>query len=252
LSPALPSLLTENAGLAFIGEEPWPIARLTPRQAKVFNDSRNPTSRPNSDVIHPFIGVESNRIKEYTQIDFPLHFTEQEAALYVEPFRQLHAAQKHTARAWWLSPHAQRDLRTAVARLERYLATTLLSAVPTWEWIDSQKLPDDSLLVIARDDDFAHGVLQSRFFNLWWHHYSSRLSPTEIATAFPFPWPPATLLSSLTRAQEEQRHAVARAARAGEQEPLDSAVTAAYGWLNDFTDEEFLARLKDLNRQRAT
>ena len=71
-----------------------------------------------------------------------------------------------------------------------------------------------------------------------------------IVAAFPFPWPPATLLSSLTRTQEEQRLALARAARGADHEQLNSAAAAAYGWPADLPDHELLALLSALNRSR--
>ncbi len=249
LPPPIP--LPENAGLAFLGEERWKAAQLTARDARAFSESTNPTGRPNADALRRFLGFAAGRINQHTHVDFALHFTEQEAALYLKPFAKLHSSQKNPGKTWWLNPHAQPALRTALARLERYLATPLAAKNPAWDWIDSQVLPDASLLAVARDDDFTHGLLQSRFFDRWWRKYSPRLSPLDIVTAFPFPWPPATLLSSLSRAQEEQRHAIARTARSGEQDQLNAAVATAYGWPGDLADEEIIACLIELNRERS-
>lgn len=247
-----PSSLRENAGLAFVGETLWDAARLTTRQAKTFHAASNPTGRPNSDVIRRLVGVASGVAEEYIQIDFPAHFNEQEANLYLKPASHLRSKQSESNPAWWLNPHANSALRTAVARLDRYLATPLNAETPVWDWVESECLPAASLLAIARDDDFAHGVLQSRFFTLWWHARSRQLFPREIVESFPFPWPPATLLSALTRTQEEHRLGIARAARSGAQDQLDLAVAAAYEGLNEITDRDFAVRLEKLNRQRAT
>lgn len=248
--PAAIRPLPENAGLAFVGEPSWLPAVVTAAQAHAIEAARNPTGRPNNDVLRRFIGFKSGRTHEHRQIDFPAHFTAQEAALYLEPSRQLRARLRNPVGPWWLNPHAQPELRTSLARLERYLATPLAAKEPTWDWIDSNLLPDDSLLVVARDDDFTHGLLSSRPFQLWWRQHSSNFSPTMIVAAFPFPWPPATLLSSLTRTQEEQRLALARAARGADLEQLNSAAAAAYDWPADLPDDELLARLSALNRSR--
>jgi hypothetical protein len=276
---AHPTSLPENAELAFIGEEAWLAARLTKRQTEGLASAQNPSGRPNTDVLRNFIGIAAGQIVEQTQIDFPLHFTEQEAALYHEPFNRLRAVpnisgptmgaslpatprtQSHeptrsrkiipaSRPTWWINPHANSKLRTALARLERYVATPQTAKIPQWSWIDSHVLPDATLLATARDDDFTFGLLQSRFFFCWWRHYSSQLSPTEIVASFPFPWPPATLLSALTRTQEELRHAIARAARSGNQAQIDSSVATAYGWSIDLTDGEILAQLLQSNRER--
>ena len=249
--PPVPRPLVENSGLSFSGEPPWPPAGLTAPQRRSLQAARNPTGRPNSDVLRGFISVHSGRPREHWAVDFPLHITEQEAALYLEPFRHLRTRLPDAHGSWWLNPYAQRELRTALARLERYLATPLDAPEPAWDWIESTLLPDVSLLVVARDDDFMHGLLRSRLFQLWWRAHSPRLLPPMLVASFPFPWPPATLLSALTRAQEEQRLALARAARSSAGEPLESAAAAAYGWSADLTDGELLAQLTALNRQRA-
>jgi len=249
MSP-VPRPLAENAGLAFPGEKPWSSAAVTTAQAYSLKSARNPTGRPNSDVLRLFIGCKSGRPREHWQVDFPLHFTEQEANLYVEPGRHLRAQLGAFAGAWWLNPHANPDLRTAIARLERFLAARLTPPVPAWDWVDSNRLPDDSLLVVARDDDFIHGLLSSRPFQLWWKQNSREISSAAIVAAFPFPWAPATTLSALTRIQEEQRLEVARAARGGDSERLNSAVAAAYNWPAGLHDEELLARVRAEHHRR--
>ena len=45
----------------------------------------------------------------------------------------------------------------SLARRTRYLATPL-GGEPEWAWVEPELWPDDSLLVVARDDDFAHGL----------------------------------------------------------------------------------------------
>jgi hypothetical protein len=243
--------LPENAGLAFVGETLWPPAAVTAAQVRAIASARNPTGRPNSDVLRHVIGYKSGRAQEHHSIDFPDHTTAHEAALYQKPWQLLRTQLQDPAGRWWLNPFAQRELRTALARLERYLATPLAAPDPAWNWIDSNRLPDDSLLVVARDDDFAQGMLSSRLFQLWWRQGSAKVSPPSRVASFPFPWPPATRLSTLSRTQEEQRLTLARAARGTDLEQLNAAATAAYGWPAHLPDEELLLNLTELNRQRA-
>ncbi len=213
--------------------------------------ARNPTGRPNRDVLRRYTGFAAGRTREHWQVDFSPYSTEQEAALYVEPCRHLRAKLPEPSAHWWLNPGARPGLRTGLARLERYLATPLALKTPAWSWIDSDVLPDDTLLAVARDDDLAHGLLGSQAFQSWWTRYAPHLSPEEIVETFPFPWPPATLFSALTREQEEHRMAITRAARGTDQERIDSAVAAAYGWTGGLTANETLAQLGELNRRRA-
>jgi len=246
VTASLPSLLPENAGLAFLGETAWPPSLLTESQARKLADAPNACGRPNSDVLRRRLAVVQGRPVENWQIDFPDHFTAQEAALYEQPLAALQQRAKT-----WLNPHAKPDLRRMLARVSRFLATPAGAATPDWRWIEDDLLPDATLLVVARDDDFTHGVLQSHCFALWLREWNSRLPPDFIVGSFPFPWPPATPLSALTAAQEEQRHAIARAARNGAAEQLDPVVLAAYGWPTNFDDEVLLQKLSALNQQRA-
>jgi hypothetical protein len=135
--------------------------------------------------------------------------------------------------------------------VSRFLATPAETANPDWRWIEEDLLPDATLLIVARDDDFIDGTLRSRLFLLWSHAHQTRLSAAQIIESCPLPWPPATALSALTAAQEEHRHAIARAARAGSAEQLNSAVLAAYGWPMKITDKEQLENMIELNHRRA-
>lgn len=214
--------------------------------------ARNPTGRPNADVLRRFVAIQAGGTVERIRIDFPLQFNAREAALYVRPFAHLNAALPTSRETVWLNPYAQPALRTAIARLDRYLATPLAVEAPEWNWIESDILPEADLLVVARDDDYIRGLLQSRFFAAWWRIQSPALSPAEIVTSFPFPWPPATLLGALSRGQEDHRYAISRAIRADEQSRLDAAVAGAYGWPGDLEEEEATASLGELSRQRAS
>ena len=51
--------------------------------------------------------------------------------------------------------------------------------------------------------------------------------------------------------REEARFALARAGRGGDREAVESAVAGAYGWPADKDDGALVARLTELNLQRA-
>jgi hypothetical protein len=245
VSVPVPGLLPENAGIAFRGETEWPPALLTGREARKLIPMPNACGRPNEDVLRRRLAVVDGTPAERWQVDFPAHFTIQEAALYEEPFALL---QRRSPDAW-RNPHASPDLRRALARVSRYLAMPADASIPDWRWIEEDLLPDSTLLTVARDDDFTHGVLSSQVFARWWHCYQNQ--PVSAIESFPFPWPPGTALSALTKAQEEQRHAVARAARSGNVEQLNAAISAAYGWPGDIDETRQFESLARLNHDRA-
>lgn len=234
----LPRPLPQNANLAFRGEPAWPEARLTAKQAQAVTAAGNRCGRPNADVLRRRLAVVDGEPRESWQIDFPAHFTEQEAALYEKPFAQL-----APAGTGWQNPHANPDLRRALARVSRFLAMPADAEIPDWRWIEDDLLPDATLLVVARDDDFTHGILQSGAFAAWHGAFRHQLAPVDLVASFPFPWPPATTLSALSSSQEEKRHAVARAVRRGDKDALDRAVAEAYGWPGELDAAAQLDRL---------
>ena len=176
-------------------------------------------------------------------------------------------------------------MRAALAGLEGYLATPILSKHRLFVWLPAETVPDHQLIVIARDDEYTFGVLQSRVHTTWARRMGTQLesrpryTPTTCFETFPFPRP-----------TEAQRDAIADAAgtldrlRQGwinppdrpddlsarelarrtltnlyNQRPtwlqdaharLDAAVLAAYSWPADLADEDVLARLLALNLER--
>ncbi|MBI3885299.1 MAG: hypothetical protein HY302_06165 [Opitutae bacterium] len=246
-----PRPLAENDRLAYAGERIVPAFGITARVAAQMLPARNPHGKPNSNVLREVVSApDFRRLVRGWQIDFPPDMSEEEAALYENPFHHLVRTVRLKHERWWANPYARHDLRVALARRERYLATPLGGATPEFVWLDAQLLPDSSLLVVARDDDFAHGVLRSRAFALWWSKVHSRRTPTVAVESFPFPWPPRTELHALTAVQEAHRHAVALAARGDDAARLETAVAVAYGWPAELPDAELLARLSALNQQR--
>ena len=243
-----PAPLAANAGLAFLGEAAWAPAILSERQAEKLSSAVNSCGRPNADVLRRRLAVIDGSPSESWQIEFPEHFTAQEAALYEQPFARLRA---RAPEGRWLNPHAQPDLRRALARVSRFLATPAQASVPDWHWIEEDLLPDATLLVVARDDDFAQGVLGSSLFAVWWRAHASLCDPVQRVESFPFPWPPATALSALTAVQESHRHAIARASRGEMAEQLNAAVLAAYGWPTHIPEEIQLGKLSELNQRCA-
>ena len=85
-------------------------------------------------------------------------------------------------------------------------------------------------MVVARDDDYTLGVLQSSAHELWslrtgaWHVDRPTYTPTSTFETFPFPWPLDTPDEALSDEQRAHRDAIGEAARA-----LDEARRR---WLN--------------------
>jgi hypothetical protein len=285
--------LPENRGLAFPGDEKRGSFEITEAQARRFLAEPNPHGKPNSDVVRPWTGVVDmlRTPQPRLVIDFPPGMDEREAALYALPYAHLrrHAqpAQRRRRR-WWLHGSPQIEMRIALAKRDRYIATPVAAHHRLFAWRPPDALPDHGLVVFARDDDWFFGVLHARFHEVWTRRLGTpptgrcRYTPACFET-FPFPWPPATPLGKLTRTQEDHRTAIAQAARALDAQrcewlgdradkkrtltalynarpawlisahaALDDVVAAAYGWPADLSDDETISRLLALNQQRSS
>jgi hypothetical protein len=252
MSTLAPRALPENSSLAFAGERVRAAAAIPEALARRMLGTRNPHGRPSDEVVRRFVSAPTPRaLREQWMVDFPPGMDEREAMLFVMPYEHLRRALgQATQGPWWMNPHARRDLRAALARVGRYLAAPA-GGPPEFRWVESDLLPDDSLVVVARDDDWIAAVLASRAFALWWERHHTRRDPARNIATFPFPWAPDTSLNALSREREEARFALARAARGGDREAVESAVAAAYGWAADADDATLLARLAALHRERA-
>lgn len=241
--PAAPAPLVENLPFAFRGERVEPARVVPAADANRLRAARNATGKLNTDVLREFIGIAPDGSeRRTTSIDFPAGMSEAEAQLYAAPFAAL-------AKTGAALHSAARDeaLRNALARLERFLACPADETEPAFAWIEGDVLPDASLLVWARDDDFSAAVFASRPFALWCERSGDVFAALR---SFPFPWPPATPLSALTRMQEEQRFALARAARNEDLDAIDAALAAAYGWPAQLENAELLTQLDNQRAQR--
>ena len=285
--------LAENASVCFAGETkhgPFEISRAV---ALEILQKPNPHGKPNSDVVKPWlVGRDINqRSRDLWIIDFGHDMPEAEAALYEAPFehvREVVKPQRDVHRDaklkdnWWLHGRPRVEMRHALDGLYRYIGTSEVSKHRFFAYIDGSVMPNKTIVVFARSDDYFFGILHSRMHTVWTLATGTQLEsrPRYIISTcfetFPFPRPAA-----------EQREAIGAAAaelnslREGWLNPagisaaelrkrtltnlynqrptwldnihahLDGAVAEAYGWPADLADAEILERLLGLNLERA-
>jgi type II restriction/modification system DNA methylase subunit YeeA len=327
--------LVQNSGLGFIGTTKKAPLDVSEAIALQMLAMVNPHGRPNSDVIVPYLNAfdVTRRNRRVWIIDYE-EMGEFEAALYEAPFdyvkkQVLPIRQNHREAVqrefWWRLARPCPDLKSAIAKLNRFLVTTIVSKHRLFAWVQAPVNPDHQLVAFARGDDSFYGLLHSRIHEVWALKLGTRLetrpryTPTTSFETFPFPKP-----------TEEQREAIAGAAKeldelrnnwlnppewtreeilefpgsvdgpwaryvhdANEQgigtvkyprivpkgdkeaeqlakrtltnlynerptwldlahRKLDEAVFAAYGWDASLSDDEILARLLELNHERAS
>jgi type II restriction/modification system DNA methylase subunit YeeA len=182
-------------------------------------------------------------------------------------------------------------MRRAIDPLERYIATPRVSKHRLFVWQEPRVLCNDGTIVLARDDDYFFGMLQSRLHEVWARAQGTQLreaesgfryTPTSTFETFPFPWAPGKeaqdnpLVQAIAQSANElvtKRDAWLNPPDAKPEtlakrtltnlynerpswladlhRKLDHAVFAAYGWPSSLTDAEVLERLLALNHERA-
>lgn len=295
--------LAELEGLSFIGTQKSGPFDLSEDQAQAMLAARgNPNGRPNSDVVKPWINATdiTRGPRNMWIIDFGTDMPLEQAAQYEKPFEYVvkhvklkrdKVRRKSHRERWWIFGDARPGMRKAISRLSRYIGTPMVSKHRVFVWVPVHVIPENLLVVIARDDDYFLGVLQSRPHELWARRKGtqlrdaksgSRYTPTTTFETFPFPWSPGReptgdphveAIAQATRELVEKRDAWLNPEGATEKElkkrtltnlynqrptwldmahcRLDEAVLDAYNWSHDLSDDEILERLLALNLKRA-
>ena len=291
--------LNENIGIAFMGGTKGGPFDISEEIALHLLAQPNPDGRDNREVVRPRINGRdiTSRPSRKWIIDFGVDISVEESALYEAPFEYVNTHVKPRRKSsrskvfrWWLHERPRPALRSALRGLKRYIATPTTSKYRLFIWLNVEVFSDNSVIAVARDDDYTFGVLHSRIHETWGLRMGTQLetrpryTPTSTFETFPFPRP-----------TDAQRQAIAHAARElnrlregwlnpvdGEGNPaifgvdlrrrtltnlyndydnhtwlvnahdnLNTAVAAAYGWDADITDDAILERLLALNLERA-
>lgn len=207
--------LRENSDAAFIGIQttgpldiPGDLARSWLMQPT------NPNGRSNREILKPYWNGDdvTGRPRDQWLIDFPLGLSQQDASAFQTPFEYLKRADYVAERgkppvpfahyrattpgqnsSWW-EPHRPRpNMRNKIEQLARYIVTPETAEYRLFVWLRYPVLPDKNLIVIARDDDTAFGILHSRFHELWSLRLGTSLEDrprytlTTTFATFPFP-----------------------------------------------------------------
>jgi hypothetical protein len=285
--------LPENRGIGYYADVKAGPFEIGAAVAATLLRSPNPDGRSNSDVVRPWVNAAdiTGRPRGMWIVDFGVDMEESEAALYEGPFEYVRTnvlpVRRNTRRStyrdhWWLHAEPVRGMRLALSGLSRFIVTPAVSKYRVFAWLSARTLADHQLVVIARDDDYTFGMLQSRIHESWALAIGPRLETRPryppMTTLETFPFPDVT---------SDQRDRIGQAARRlvelrdgwlnapgtdpadlekrtltnlYNQRPtwltnchleLDSAVLDAYGWPAGLADGEILERLLALNLERA-
>ena len=201
--------LAENERVAFTGDQRTGPFDIPHEEAeRMLAQPLNVNRRPNDDVIFPFVNAHdlAQRPRDRYIIDFGLDMARRDAAYYEEPYEHIkqfvlpereRSSNERLRSQWWLHESWRPGMRAAIGALGRYIATPITSKHRFYTWLDSNVVPDATVVAIARDDDYVFGVLHSRIHELWALAHSTRLADgtnrryvhTQCFNTFPFPWP---------------------------------------------------------------
>ncbi len=112
---------------------------------------------------------------------------------------------------WWIFGEPRRELRPALMGLPRYIATVDTARHRVFQFLPSDIVCDDKVVLIAMDDASALGVLQSSIHVIWalraggWLGVGNdpRYSKSKVFDPFPFPSPGELLKVQIRSVAEE-------------------------------------------------
>ena len=291
--------LAENEGICFTGDSKNGRFEISRSVAEDMLRQPNPHEKPNSDVVKRWmIGRDINQAsRDMWIIDFGVDLPEAEAALYEAPFEYILAnvrperiqnRMRRRAEQWWLHGSTAPNMRAAIAGLSRYIGSSQVSRHRIFSYIDGDVLPDGTIVVFARDDDYFFGILHSRIHEVWVRAMGTQLRDAQsgkryIISAcfdtFPFPEPDTAQRAAVAAAAgrlNELRDNWLNPSETGELKQgelrrrtltnlynarptwlnnahmaLDAAAAAAYGWPAHLDDAAILERLLALNLARS-
>ncbi len=196
--------LAENKGIAFMGLSPtgdFPISDEL-AQKMIISDSENIavlrryisgkdiTTRDRSKWIVDFTGLD---LPQAMQFHLPMHYLIEN----VKPYREIHRNAK-LRENWWLFEATRSGMIHALGSVNRQLMTSLTAKHRFFVWYPCEARAANSVVAVARDDDYMFGVLHSKVHTIWALRKSGwlgkgndpRYTNTTTFETFPFPWSP--------------------------------------------------------------
>jgi hypothetical protein len=154
-----------------------------------YRNGRDLTTHSRGVMVIDLFGLGADQVRQ----SFPEVY--QHLVLNVKPERDLNNRPTYKVN-WWVFGEPRREARPALKNLSRYIVTVQTAKHRIFQMIDGSILPDDMLVVIATDDAYFMGVLQSELHGVWVKAQESTLEdrPRYLRTRCfdPFPFPDAT------------------------------------------------------------
>ncbi len=167
------------------------------RHIREYRNGRDLTATARDALAIDLFGLSADKVRER----FPAVF--QWLLDRVKPEREQNNRATYRE-GWWLFGEPRRDLRPALAHLDRYVATVVTTKHRVFQFLDATVLADDAIICVASNSALLLGVLSSNAHVHWALQTGSTLEdrPRYIKSAcfetFPFPSDDTGLTPDLT------------------------------------------------------
>ncbi|CCI09168.1 DNA methyltransferase [Microcystis aeruginosa] len=177
----------------------------------------------NQEVLKPMIDGK-NLIYPWEELDWVIDFQGmniEEATNYQSPFERVRIAVKperdknrrdSRKKHWWRFGEYAPKMRQAISKLSCYFAIPKIAKYIVFSPVDVSILPCEANMVIASDDFYILGILNSKIHRLWVKAQSStlkgdtRYTNTTCFETFPFPQKPSQELVEKIRQTAGELH----------------------------------------------
>ncbi len=120
-----------------------------------YRNGRDLADKPRGAFVIDLFGLTPNQVRD----QYPGVY--QHVLTRVKPERDANR-DKSIRENWWIFGRPRTEIRPALVGISRYIATVETSKHRIFQFLESEILPDNKLVVIALDDGFHLGVLSSR------------------------------------------------------------------------------------------
>ena len=188
-------------------------------------NGRDLTARPRGVMAIDLFGLEADEVRaRFPEVYQHLKLTVKEAKDKDGKLVGRDANRRRAyAQNWWVFGEPRRELRPALAHLQRYIATVETAKHRVFQFLGADILPDNKLIALSLSDAYGLGVLSSRIHEAWYLGNAGKLGVYERDAVYvksrcfdPFPFPDAD------EAQKEAIRASAEALDALRKQVLDA------------------------------
>ncbi|MBA2918710.1 class I SAM-dependent DNA methyltransferase [Sphingomonas sp. MAH-20] len=159
------------------------------RHIRPYRNGRDLTGRSRDLLVIDLLGLDADQVRQR----FPEVY--QHLLTTVKPERDGNNREVYRDN-WWLFGEPRRELRPALERLSRYIATVETTKHRVFQFVDATVLPDNKLICVASAEAWHLAVLQSAMHEKWYLAKAGMLGVydrpavyVKSSTFDPFPFP---------------------------------------------------------------